>query len=52
MSDDPKPQREDPKPQVDTPSGAGADEPPPPFEPDEDLITYLERGRKAVRPSG
>jgi hypothetical protein len=37
---------DDPKPQVDTPGGAGADEPPPPFEPDEELITYLERGRK------
>ena len=28
------------------PSGGGGKEPPPPFEPDEDLITYLERGRR------
>jgi hypothetical protein len=37
--------RDDPVPQVDKRGGAGA-EPPPPFEPDEDLITYLENGRK------
>ena len=37
---------DDSKPQVNTRGGAGADQPPPPFEPDEELITYLERGRK------
>lgn len=36
---------EDPKPELNAPSGAGAREPLPPFEPDEDLITYLESGR-------
>jgi hypothetical protein len=39
--------REGPGPDVDTPGGARTDEPPLPFEPDEDLITYLERGSKA-----
>lgn len=43
---------DDPKPQVEIPGGAGADEPLPPFEPDEDLITYLERGRKTNPPGG
>jgi hypothetical protein len=47
MSEDRKPEGEDPKPPVDLPGGAGTDEPPPPFQPDEDLITYLERGRKS-----
>ncbi len=40
MSDEPKSES-----QVPTGSGEGQ-EPPPPFEPDEDLITYLEKGRE------
>lgn len=37
---------EEPKvePQI-PPSGGEGEEPPPPFEPDEDLITYIEKGR-------
>jgi hypothetical protein len=35
------------RPHVDARVGRVADESPPPFEPDEDLITYLERGSKA-----
>lgn len=30
-------------------SGGEGEDPPPPFEPDEDLITYLERGREAAQ---
>jgi hypothetical protein len=37
---------EDPKTDPQVPTGGGEDEgPPPPFAPDEDLITYLEKGR-------
>ncbi|MGH2750871.1 MAG: hypothetical protein ACRDK3_08380 [Actinomycetota bacterium] len=37
----------EPKPESRVPTGGdGGDEPPPPFEPDEDLITYLEKGRE------
>jgi hypothetical protein len=36
---------DEPRPQVGKPGGAGT-EPPPPFVPDEDLITYLESGRE------
>ncbi len=39
MTDEPKPPS-----QVPTGGGEGQQEPPP-FEPDEDLITYLEKGR-------
>ena len=37
---------EEPKIESQAPTSGGEEpEPPPPFEPDEDLITYLERGR-------
>lgn len=39
MTDEPKVEPQAPA------SEGGGKEPPPPFEPDEDLITYLERGR-------
>jgi hypothetical protein len=48
---------EEPRTDPQIPTGSGEDEgPPPPFEPDEDLITYLEKGRdpnekKAVGPA-
>jgi len=35
-----------PDPKIPT-SGGEEQEPPPPFEPDEELITYLERGRNS-----
>ncbi len=39
---------EEPKVESQAPaSGGEGEDPPPPFEPDEDLITYLERGRDA-----
>jgi hypothetical protein len=41
MTDEPKPE-----PGVPTSAGEGQ-EPPPPFEPDDELITYLEKGREA-----
>lgn len=38
---------EKPKPEAQAPTGGGQGEgPPPPFEPDEELITYLEKGRE------
>lgn len=42
---------EDPKTEPRSPTGGGEEEPPPPppFEPDEDLITYLEKGRDPDR---
>jgi hypothetical protein len=40
MTDEPKP----PPPQAPAGRGEGQQDPPP-FEPDEDLITYLEKGR-------
>jgi hypothetical protein len=37
---------EEPKPDPQVPTGGGENErPPPPFQPDEDLITHLEKGR-------
>jgi hypothetical protein len=37
---------DEPKPESQIPMGSGeGHEPPPPFEPDEELITYLEKGR-------
>ena len=36
-----------PEPQV-PPGGGDGQEPPPPFEPDEELITYLEKGRDST----
>lgn len=36
---------DEPKTGSQAPTGGGQDEGPPPFEPDEDLITYLEKGR-------
>jgi len=37
---------DEPKPESQIPTGGGEGQEPPPFEPDEDLITYLEKGRE------
>jgi len=34
-----------PNPEPQSPAGGEGEKPPPPFEPDEELITYLERDR-------
>ena len=42
MTDEPKPESQVPT------GGRGGQKPPPPFEPDDELITYLEKGRDPV----
>ncbi len=39
---------DDPKPDSDKPAPVQSD-PPPPFDPDEDLISYIEKGRDSSR---
>ncbi len=40
---------DDREPDSDKPAPAQSDPPPPPFDPDEDLISYIEKGRDSSR---